>query len=134
MKPAGLLHRCPVCAGTMVISELKCESCAVSIRGRFEVPALCRLPKELYEFLLVFVRNRGVIREVERELGISYPTVRARLDAVLAALGGPAPVADGSRVIEMLEKGEITAEDAERMLRGTDEDARLAGETGGEDE
>ncbi|MFO7638179.1 MAG: DUF2089 domain-containing protein [bacterium] len=119
MKTAKLLHRCPVCSGPMVISELACGNCDISVRGRFEVPVLCRLPRELYEFLLVFVRNRGVIREVERELGISYPTVRSRLDAVLAALGeGAAPAADGGRVIEMLERGEITAEDAERMLRG----------------
>lgn len=121
MKTAGIPDRCPVCAGSMVVSELKCEACEVSIRGRFELPVLCRLPRELYEFLLVFVRNRGVIREVERELGISYPTVRSRLDAVLAALGETGPAAaDSERVIAMLERGEITPEDAERMLRGGD--------------
>jgi hypothetical protein len=106
----------------MVVAELKCESCDVSVRGRFEVPVLCRLPRELYDFLLVFVRNRGVIRDVERELGISYPTVRSRLDAVLAALGAAEPSpADSKRVIEMLERGEITPEDAEQMLQGGDE-------------
>ena len=121
MKAANLLHRCPVCAGPMVISELKCGTCEVSVRGRFELPVLCRIPRELYEFLLVFVRNRGVIREVERELGISYPTVRSRLDAVLAALGETGPAsADSGQVIEMLERGEITPEDAEQMLRGED--------------
>ncbi|HDQ99955.1 MAG TPA: DUF2089 domain-containing protein [candidate division WOR-3 bacterium] len=122
MKTAHLINRCPVCTGRMTVSELRCEECDVSVRGRFEVPALCRLPKELYEFLLVFVRNRGVIREVERELGISYPTVRSRLDAVLAALdtggAGVRVTAESDRVIEMLERGEVTPEEAERMLRG----------------
>ncbi|MFO7675746.1 MAG: DUF2089 domain-containing protein [bacterium] len=122
MKASHLLHRCPVCSGRMAVAELKCESCDVSVRGRFEIPELCRLPRELYDFLLVFVRNRGVIREVERELGISYPTVRSRLDAVLAALGSGAKApADGERVIAMLERGEITAEEAERMLHGGEE-------------
>lgn len=122
MKTNQMLTRCPVCRSRMTVSELKCEDCGVAVRGRFEVPALCQLPRELYDFLYVFVRNRGVIREVERELGLSYPTVRARLDAVLAALGeaGPAaaPEVDREAVIARLEQGEISAEEAERLLRG----------------
>jgi hypothetical protein len=104
----------------MAVSELTCESCGTSVRGRFPVPDLCRLPDDLYQFLVVFIKNRGVIRDVEKELGISYPTVRSRLDAVLAALGFAenAGRADSNQVIEMLERGEITAEEAEKMLRG----------------
>jgi hypothetical protein len=104
----------------MAISELTCESCGTSVRGRFRMPELCRLPDELYQFLLVFVKNRGVIRDVEKELGISYPTVRSRLDAVLAALGFAEQVGkpDQNQVIELLERGEITPEEAERRLRG----------------
>jgi len=108
----------------MAVSELTCESCGTSVRGRFPVPDLCRLPDDLYQFLVVFVKNRGVIRDVEKELGISYPTVRSRLDAVLAALGfiESGDRGESSRVIEMLERGEITAEEAEQMLRGEDEE------------
>jgi hypothetical protein len=93
------------------------------VKGRFQIPELCRLPEDLYQFLLVFVKNRGVIREVEKELGISYPTVRSRLDAVLEALGVGAaqPAADKAQVLEMLERGEITPEEAEKMLRGESE-------------
>jgi hypothetical protein len=106
----------------MAVTELTCESCGTSVRGRFAVPVLCRLPEDLYQFLLVFVKNRGVIRDVEKEMGISYPTVRSRLDAVLAALGfgEQAERQDSSQVIEMLERGEISAEDAEKLLRGTE--------------
>jgi len=121
MKRKEMVSVCPVCESGMVISELKCESCGTSVRGRFEMPVLCRLPQDLYEFLVVFVRNRGVIRDVERGLGISYPTVRARLDAVLAALGMGAPAGapvDREQVIGMLERGEIGAEEAEQMLKG----------------
>lgn len=120
MASKGLVSRCPVCEAGMAVSELTCESCGTSVRGRFPVPDLCRLPDDLYQFLVVFIKNRGVIRDVEKELGISYPTVRSRLDAVLAALGFAenAGRADSNQVIEMLERGEITAEEAEKMLRG----------------
>ncbi len=115
-----LVSRCPVCESGMTVSELTCESCGTAVRGRFPVPDLCRLPDDLYQFLVVFIKNRGVIRDVEKELGISYPTVRSRLDSVLAALGfsEQASRVDRNEVIEMLERGEVTAEEAERMLRG----------------
>ncbi len=124
MKHNEILARCPVCESKMVISELKCESCGTSVQGRFDIPVLCQLPRDLYEFLLVFVRSRGVIREVERELGISYPTVRARLDSVIAALGfgDRVPDVDRDHIIEMLEQGEISPEEAEKMLRGEEEE------------
>jgi hypothetical protein len=123
MAKKSMVSRCPVCDSGMAVTELTCESCGTSVRGRFMVPELCRLPDDLYQFLLVFVKNRGVIRDVEKELDISYPTVRSRLDMVLAALGfgEQAVQAESSKVIEMLERGEISAEDAEKMLRGTED-------------
>jgi hypothetical protein len=122
MKSRPMVSRCPVCESGMTISELKCESCDTSVRGRFEIPELCRLPDDLYQFTLVFVRNRGVIREVEKELGISYPTVRARLDSVISALGfdRTRPEVDKDDIIRRLEAGEISPEAAERLLRGED--------------
>lgn len=119
MTGRAMVTRCPVCDSGMSVSELSCESCGTSVRGRFQVPELCRLPDDLYGFLLVFVKNRGVIRDVEKELGISYPTVRSRLDAVLAALGFGEQVGkvDSEQVIQMLERGEVSPEEAERLLR-----------------
>ncbi|OYD16392.1 hypothetical protein CH330_02965 [candidate division WOR-3 bacterium JGI_Cruoil_03_51_56] len=124
MKRKEILTTCPVCNSSMVISELRCESCGTSVKGKFKIPILCQLPSGLYEFLLVFVKNRGVIREVEQELGISYPTVKARLDAVLAALrfGDQVRTADREHIIGMLEQGEISAEEAEKLLRGETEE------------
>jgi len=123
MTAHRMIARCPVCEGAMVVSELKCERCDVAVRGSFEVPRLCRLPGDIYDFLVVFIRNRGVIREVERELGLSYPTVRARLDAAIAALGfeAAAPALDREDIIAQLERGEISPEEAERQLRGEEE-------------
>jgi hypothetical protein len=120
MARKTMVSQCPVCGSGMAVSELTCESCGSALRGRFQIPSLCCLPDDLYQFLLVFIKNRGVIRDVEKELGISYPTVRSRLDAVLAALGygEQAGRTDSNQVIEMLERGEITPEEAEKMLRG----------------
>jgi hypothetical protein len=125
MARKGLVSRCPVCESGMAVSELTCNSCGTSVRGRFTVPDLCQLPDDLSQFLVVFIKNRGVIRDVEKELGISYPTVRSRLDAVLVALGfaESAGRADSNQVIEMLERGEITPEAAEKMLRGEIDEA-----------
>jgi hypothetical protein len=119
MANAKIVSRCPVCDSGLAVSELTCESCGTSVRGRFRVPDLSRLPDDLYGFMIVFIKNRGVIRDVEKELGISYPTVRSRLDALLAALGFGEQVGkeDSGRVIEMLERGEITPEEAEKLLR-----------------
>ncbi len=120
MARKQFVSHCPVCEGKMVITELGCEECGTAVRGRFAIPSLCSLPDDLYQFLVVFIKNRGVIRDVEKELGISYPTVRSRLDAALAALGfgDQAGRVDSSEVIQMLERGEITAEEAEKLLRG----------------
>lgn len=115
--------RCPVCRAGMVVSELSCEACGTSVCGRFALPELCRLPDDLYRFLMVFIKNRGVIREIERELEVSYPTVRSRLDALLSALGfgEHRNKTEPREVIDMLERGEVTPEEAERILRGEQE-------------
>ena len=120
MGTKKIVAKCPVCDSSMVISEVHCEGCGTSLRGRFEIPLLCQLPEEHHQFLMVFIKNRGVIRDVERELGISYPTVRSRLDGLLSALGftGRMESVEASHVIEMLDRGEISAGEAERMLRG----------------
>jgi hypothetical protein len=124
MPKKEIVSRCPACESGMYVSELTCQSCGTSVRGRFTMPSLCCLPDELYQFLVVFIRNRGVIRDVEKDLGVSYPFVRARLDALLKALGygEGAGTVDADQVVAMLEKGEITAEEAEQMLRGKDKE------------
>ncbi len=85
MRP--IILKCPSCQGNLAVSELKCPDCQIAIEGEFSLPALVRLTPAQLDFVEVFIKNRGVIREVERELGVSYPTVRARLDEVIQALG-----------------------------------------------
>ena len=85
MRP--LILKCPSCSNDLIAERLACPSCNIDIEGEFIFPALLRLNRSQLDFVEVFIKNRGIIREVERELGVSYPTVRARLDEVIEALG-----------------------------------------------
>ena len=85
MRP--IILKCPSCDGNLTVARLECPDCSISIEGEFAPPALLKLTGAQIDFIEVFIKNRGVIREVERELGVSYPTVRARLDDVITALG-----------------------------------------------
>lgn len=87
--------QCPFCRGALEVTEVSCTQCNVQIRGHFSTNRFDSLTPEQRQFLETFLRCRGVIRDVETALGISYPTVRSRLDGLLSALGfadGPAPV------------------------------------------
>jgi hypothetical protein len=114
------LTKCPVCAGRLRISELACDGCGTTLKSRFESCDFCRLPDEMYEFLRVFIKTRGSIKAMEKELGISYPTVRSRLDELQRLLGFQATdrAESAKETIAMLERGEISAEEAEEMLKG----------------
>jgi len=121
-------HRDPVTGGKLYISELTSEAGGVQIRGKFEIPLYARLDQEQSDFLEAFLRCRGMISCVERELGLSYPTVRARLDALLGALDlAPAKEDAGkggvrrnlrAAILDELECGKITAAEAKEKLRG----------------
>jgi hypothetical protein len=123
-------HRDPVTGGKLYISELTSDEGGVQIRGKFEIPRYSSLDEEQSDFLEAFLRCRGMISCVERELGLSYPTVRARLDALLAALELAPAKEEGEKekgstrrnlratVLDQLEKGTITAAQAKEKLRG----------------
>ncbi len=80
------VNQCPVCDAALQVTELSCTRCETRLVGVFPPPPLARLPLEQQRFVEVFLRCRGVLRDVERALGVSYPTVRARLDAAVDAL------------------------------------------------
>jgi hypothetical protein len=119
--------KCPVTGGPLYVSELTSPLAGVKIQGKFRLPPTARLDKDQREFLEVFLRARGVISTMEKELSLSYPTVRARLDALLDAMGltpykesarPKSKTADERRqIIEDLEAGRITPEEAKARLR-----------------
>jgi hypothetical protein len=83
--------RCPMCEAELVVTHLRCRQCGTGLEGVFHLTRFDRLSREQLRFVDVFLKNRGVIRDVERELTISYPTVRSRLDEVIRALGYDTP-------------------------------------------
>ena len=92
----SLPNKCPLCSGSLEVTEASCLDCGIQMRGHFALAPYRNLDAEQLRFLETFLRCRGVIRDVEAALGISYPTVRGRLDALLNALdfsgeGRPAP-------------------------------------------
>ncbi len=123
-----ILTRCPVCEGSLKAIKLKCESCGTVIENSFDFPPLMKLSKEHMEFAEVFLKCRGNIKDVEKELGISYPTVRAKLDQVIEALSdGKTVISDRQAevantfqkdILQQLEEGLITAEEAVSSLEG----------------
>lgn len=136
-----VISTCPVCEGELTISRLHCRSCGTALEGEFGVGRFGRLSKEQMSLLESFLRSRGNLKEMERELGISYPTVRGRVDALVRALGlaegdesegesdeaasaieAPEAVdadlaAQRREILERLAKREIAADEAAAALR-----------------
>lgn len=118
---------CPVCGDRLAITRLGCEECGTELSGSFAGCAFCGLGMEDREILWVFLASRGNIKEVERHLGVSYPTARGRVDTMLESLGIEplgAPdkperrSADSAKILAALAKGEINVDQAEDALKG----------------
>ncbi|HEV2109226.1 MAG TPA: DUF2089 domain-containing protein [Thermomicrobiales bacterium] len=131
MQEPTVIGQCPICADELHVTRLHCETCGTAIEGRFRLSRFQRLTAEQLAFLEAFVKNRGIIKDVEAELNISYPTVRARLDDALRAMGYAAgddvPRArqvaaqareERRRILEELRERTISAEEAARQLAG----------------
>jgi hypothetical protein len=102
----------------MVVRELECPACEITVRGRFETCPFCGLSAQQLELIKIFLKSRGNIKEVEREMGISYPTVRGRLDEIVQALGfAPVPEVTKDMKAELLEKLETGEIDVDEFVR-----------------
>jgi hypothetical protein len=115
-------NKCPSCSGKIVVTELCCSDCKTSIKGSFDLPPFAAMAPQDETFLRVFLAARGNIKEVERQLNISYPTVKNRLDALLNKLGLGSLQAEAKKrrleIVERLERGEINAQEAVGLLKG----------------
>lgn len=111
---------CPVCHGEMIIRELECPTCGITVHGEFETCPFAVLTREQLEIIKIFLKSRGNLKEIERELDISYPTVRARLDEIVRALGftpePEVPAGLKAELLAKLEAGEIDADEFVRRL------------------
>ncbi|HYH93622.1 MAG TPA: DUF2089 domain-containing protein [Candidatus Saccharimonadales bacterium] len=135
-----VISTCPVCSNELTITRLHCGSCGTTLEGDFNVGRFGRLNRDQLVLLESFLRSRGNLREMERELGISYPTVRARVEALVRALGFGAradaePDDDDTAtvrvttetreaILQRLARHEISAEQAALAIRALGKDKR----------
>lgn len=128
---------CPVCGNELAVTRLRCGGCGTTLEGLFNLGRFYYLSREQQQFIAVFVRCRGKIKDVEEQLGISYPTVVARLDEVIAALGFDIPAAPPAQapqaatlaamseeqrklILDQLSAGQLTSAEALALLQGQD--------------
>ncbi len=117
------IEKCPACGGELLITRMSCTSCETVIQGRYASCKFCKLSPESLRFLEIFVKNRGNVKEMERELGIPYSTVRGQLNDLIQELGFEVEPAeeDGAtarrrEILDRLDRGEIKASEAAEML------------------
>ena len=131
--PHDVISTCPVCSSELAVTRLHCRSCGTTLEGDFSVGRFGRLNREQLALLESFLRSRGNLREMERELGISYPTVRSRVEALVRALGfgaradaddaeetpPEAPVTGRTReeILEAVARHEMSADEAATAIR-----------------
>lgn len=111
-------RNCPVCEEQLDLTRLSCRGCGTELSGQFEACRFCALSGEDRELLAVFLSSRGNMKELERHLGVSYPTARARFDGLLARLQLDRPPLAESRLqlLESLAAGEVDVDEALRRL------------------
>ena len=115
-----LLSDCPVCGDKLKVVKLTCGTCGTSIDSEFTFSSFETLSSEQLRFAEIFIKSSGSIKDVEKELGISYPTVKSRLNDVIKALGYEVKEErpnDIKSIIDRLESGEITPDDALKKLK-----------------
>jgi hypothetical protein len=121
-----LITDCPVCSKKLKVKKLHCTNCHTTIENEFEMSKFASLATEQLDFIEVFIKCRGNIKEVEKELSISYPTVRGKLTEIIEALGYKTQSKnklDKQKVLTMLDSGEITVDEAIKMLKEDGEDS-----------
>jgi hypothetical protein len=119
-----VLEKCPSCGSDLEVTRMSCTACETVILGRYESCRFCKLSPDSLQFLESFIKNRGNIKQMEREVGESYWTIRARLNEIIQEMGfevEPTEADDESsverrEVLEQLNRGEISASDAAEKL------------------
>lgn len=113
------IEKCPICKGKLKVKQVKCCSCQMSMEGDFFTSPLLNLPASHQEFIEMFVLSSGSLKEMSSKLGISYPTVRSRLDEIIAALGDECNQRERykQQILDKVERKEMTAEEASEIIK-----------------
>lgn len=123
MQKHPMPTQCPVTGEALEVTKLECPTSGIVIEGRFEPNEFALLAGEHLENLRMFIKVRGNLKEAERIMGVSYPTVRLRMENMLKALGyeveaEPENKTNRAEILELLEKGDITVNEATKRLQG----------------
>ena len=118
MSDSTIPPKCPGCGDRLIVVKLQCSSCGTEVNGEFDVCPVCTLEGRNRELFDLFMESRGNLKEVQRKLGISYPTVRQRIDSMFSELKGEQPQLDPAEVLKRLSDGEIDVETASRLIAG----------------
>jgi hypothetical protein len=123
-----VIGTCPVCGDALNVTRLHCRSCDTTLEGQFALGAFERLSPEHLAFAEIFIKCEGKLNRMEGEMGLSYPTLRLRLNELRRALGyevgqdepAPAGISDDERrqVLDNLASGKLTSEEAVKLLQG----------------
>ena len=119
MKPRDWHELTRVTQGSpFIVERVRIPESGIAIEGSFELPMLARLSEDDQVFIMAFIKAEGVIKEMERIFGVSYPTIKNRLSRIAAQLQfvEDIPVSQQQDVVDALERGDITADEAIRRL------------------
>jgi hypothetical protein len=115
-----VIPKCPICSSDLKVAKLYCHHCHTEINGNFDLPDFTHLTPSQLQFIGVFLKNQGSIKGVEKDLNISYPTVKKMLSEILQVLGYEVVVertADRSEILDKIARGELTADEALEQLK-----------------
>lgn len=120
IKQVNLPGSCPFCGHSIEITRVNCKGCDCEINGSFNPGSFGLLPIEYQKFIAVFLKHRGNISQVEKELGISYPTINKMLETVnnmLEITTEKQPMLSRKQILDSIEKGEMSVKDAAFILK-----------------
>jgi hypothetical protein len=117
-KPLG--NECPYCGDAMAVTRMACSHCKIAVEAAFPMSRLAELPVEHQRFIEMFVLASGNLKEIAEQVGVSYPTIRSRLDKVIESLRAEISKTQRVRgnILDAVEPSKTNAEQAARLIKG----------------
>jgi hypothetical protein len=112
-------NSCPYCSQSMAVTRMACRACGISVEGAFPAPRVANLPTEHQQFIEIFLLAGGNLKLIAEQAGVSYPTVRSRLDKVIDALRQQIAMTQEVRgtFLDAVSEGQLGAEEAARIIK-----------------
>ena len=123
-----IIGKCPICDGNLIVSELTCTSCNTKINVEFNLSKFDNLSPDQQNFALIFIKNQGNIKLIEKEMNISYPTVKKNLSDLINSLGfDEVSVYENNKmtkeeIMQAIKNKEMTLDEAYKLLKEIEND------------